>query len=497
LVKEGDTAAVEAALKEKPDLALKKYSNGFTLLHDAAYWGQRDVAEVLLKYGADVNARTKDGVTPLINAVSPKGSTELAILLVKNGADLHATANNGATALHNAATYGDSDLAIFLLESGADVNARANNGATPLDSAALYGKADLVRILLNYGADVHAKANNGATAASNAQAGGHWDIFGVLSVPIGQGNYVANPAESIDELPASDPMRPICKAILAGEAGAVEAMLKEHPELATGRIVSGQTPLHLAAWAGSRGITDLLLADKADVDARDLGGLTPLHVAARRGQMDVAAVLLAHGADVNALTPYGTTPLLYAAARKHDEMVGFLRQNGGVLTMNDKFAAVDTVAVLPLLDGRSDKRASVNLDKLRSAAVKVLEKKHYSAVIADNPPPGQRWVMEITLVSLSRWDAEFAGVLCDATAIISSSGCRRGGREFWSGSSAGEFRWSQPTPGTLGYTAPSITQAAATLTDATWVLLGLSKGDAEAEGLLKLMGSFPERPKGK
>jgi hypothetical protein len=344
---------------------------------------------------------------------------------------------------------------------------------------------------------VNAKANNGATAASSAQAGGHWDIFGLLSVPVHQGNYVANPAESIESLPVSDPIKPMCKAILAGDVGVVEALLKQHPEFAKGTIISGQTPLHLAAWAGSKEITDLLLADKADVDARDSGGLTPLHVAARNGREDVAATLLAHGADINALTPYGTTPLFYATARRHEEMLGFLRQNGGVLTMRDKFAVVDTVAVMPLFDGRSDKRASVNLEKVRDAALKILDTKHYSAVAADSPQSGKRWVLVITLQSLSRTDAAFTGILCDTAAAASSARCRGVGREFWSGSSTGEFQWAQPTPGVLGYTESSVTQAAKTLTDATWVLLGFSKGDAEAAALLRLMGSFPERPKEK
>ncbi|MGO8926242.1 MAG: ankyrin repeat domain-containing protein, partial [Limisphaerales bacterium] len=56
-----------------------------------------------------------------------------------------------------------------------------------------------------------------------------------------------------------------------------------------------QTPLHLAARLGHKDVAELLLASKADVNAKDNGGQTPLHLAVVFGHKDVAELLRQHG----------------------------------------------------------------------------------------------------------------------------------------------------------------------------------------------------------
>ncbi|EDO35982.1 predicted protein, partial [Nematostella vectensis] len=58
-----------------------------------------EIAEMLLKHGAIVNARNTSYVTPLHIAVG-NGRTRIAQLLIANGADLEAETNDGETALH-------------------------------------------------------------------------------------------------------------------------------------------------------------------------------------------------------------------------------------------------------------------------------------------------------------------------------------------------------------------------------------------------------------
>jgi hypothetical protein len=62
----------------------------------------------------------------------------------------------------------------------------------------------------------------------------------------------------------------------------------------------GATPLSMAAWQGHVEAVELLIANGAEVNARNRNGATPLHGAAFFGQAESVRVLIEHGADANA-----------------------------------------------------------------------------------------------------------------------------------------------------------------------------------------------------
>lgn len=57
---------------------------GVTPLHSVAHNGQTKLAELLIKNGAEINAKTKNGETPFFMA-NEKGFKETAELLLRNG----------------------------------------------------------------------------------------------------------------------------------------------------------------------------------------------------------------------------------------------------------------------------------------------------------------------------------------------------------------------------------------------------------------------------
>ena len=59
--------------------------NGDTPLHRAAHFNEVKICELLLKRGADANAKDKDGKTPL-SAAAHEGYTNVVELLNKHGA---------------------------------------------------------------------------------------------------------------------------------------------------------------------------------------------------------------------------------------------------------------------------------------------------------------------------------------------------------------------------------------------------------------------------
>ncbi|KAE9373917.1 ankyrin, partial [Stipitochalara longipes BDJ] len=93
-----------------------------------------------------------------LQMASRDGSKEIVELLLEEGADVNAPPARefGATALQFAAIKGLLGIACVLLQYDADVNAPAAevDGRTALEGAAEYGRIDMVQLLLNSGANV-------------------------------------------------------------------------------------------------------------------------------------------------------------------------------------------------------------------------------------------------------------------------------------------------------------------------------------------------------
>jgi len=83
------------------------------------------------------------------------GQKEIAELLIAAGADVNAKNDNGWTPLHNAAGN-NKEVVELLIAKGADLNAKVkggdHKGATPLDVAIDFKNTKTADLLRNYGA---------------------------------------------------------------------------------------------------------------------------------------------------------------------------------------------------------------------------------------------------------------------------------------------------------------------------------------------------------
>lgn len=226
-VKSGDAAAVTKLLQQNkaavnardttPVPVTVTIGKEWTPLHWAAFTGHADVAEVLIKNGADVNARDAFGYTPLHFAMS----RQVAAVLVEHGAKTSAQSNsNGWTPLHRAAFASNKDVVQYLISEGADVNARDRLGNpalyyaagwsrsrevaqlliqrgadinaadkagwTPLHCAAYAGDAGMVKLLLSKGAQVNARDDFNRTPLQRAQEAGRTEIVKILKAAGGK-----------------------------------------------------------------------------------------------------------------------------------------------------------------------------------------------------------------------------------------------------------------------------------------------------------------------
>lgn len=159
---EGRVDEVKSLLAEGAVVNAKD-KDGHTPLHRAAIGGHVQVIEVLLEAQADVKAKSNQGYTPLHASVG-KNRTKSAALLLDRGADVNAIDCLGCTALFVPVVFGHAKVVELLLSRGANPNIRDKEGKTPLHMAAAKGHNEILTLLLDHKAEIEARENTlGAT----------------------------------------------------------------------------------------------------------------------------------------------------------------------------------------------------------------------------------------------------------------------------------------------------------------------------------------------
>lgn len=131
----------------------------------------------------------------------------------------------------------------------------------------------------------------------------------------------------------------IMEAAKQGNLAEVKRLVEQDPGLVNSKDDRQCTPLHFAADQGQTEVARYLMAQGADIAARDVDGDTPLHWAASAGQQEMIELLMTNGALVDARNNGQATPLVYAAMRGHEDAARLLIANGAevnVKTANDE-----------------------------------------------------------------------------------------------------------------------------------------------------------------
>ncbi|KAM3420093.1 hypothetical protein BST61_g3396 [Cercospora zeina] len=251
-----------------------------SLLKEALITHDLGSVRLFLLYGADANARDKDGSTPLYTAT---GSSfyEAAALLVKYGGDSNiSTGPYGESPFAVSLTNSKTHFAQLYLQHGADPNADMANGETTFtQSMNKHTPAVLVELMLVYDADPNKKNARGETPLFKAIAAERHDLVTFL---LEHGADADMPGPKIVLWPAVH--QPNMLSILLEH----KADLRRAPGV-----------LELATSIHSRKAIDILLKHGADPNAKKDGIYTPLCSAIRDNHEDLVDILLAAGADPN------------------------------------------------------------------------------------------------------------------------------------------------------------------------------------------------------
>ncbi|XP_043469378.1 protein fem-1 homolog C [Leptopilina heterotoma] len=148
-----------------------------TPLWCAAVSGKLRVIKCLISHGADVNAVSDSGSTPVRSACFMT-HLEIVSFLVENGADILIANYNGGTCLINSVQ--SVELCKFLLTHGADVNARDMQNKTALHYSIQEHRFETTKLLLDYNADPYLKSRYNDDALQTACLKGATQIFDYL-----------------------------------------------------------------------------------------------------------------------------------------------------------------------------------------------------------------------------------------------------------------------------------------------------------------------------
>jgi ankyrin repeat protein len=295
----------------------------------AAYYGDRTLVELLVRYGANVNSLDKYEETSLHKAAR-QGHLEVVRFLIINGAEIEAKTKHGITPLYLAAARERKDVALLLLDYGAAISA---------DISLMLGDIEFVSQYLQQGGDPNSKLigeDKNPPSWLYQAVGYRYKNPQLVKLLL---TYGANVNEKIGD----EQSTALHKAATMGYKGTfascreIAQFLIEYGADIDARDKHSQTPLHSAARLGNRDIVQLLIKFGADVNAKNIYGYTPVHLAANSGQEESVKILIESGADINAFDNKQRTPLFLSIARQNLTIVEELLSYGAEINIIDKF----------------------------------------------------------------------------------------------------------------------------------------------------------------
>ena len=264
-------------LKESRTIVDALYSNDQgTALYIACDKGQLKLVSLLLSIGANINAVTERGTTPLMVACKSRDHGIVQRLLQQPTIDVNAVDLYGWSALHFS-VYATLNIVTALVTKGANPNIKDKSCRTPLDYAIRQSNIDVVSALL----------------------------------------------QSVQKLPTHEiPIHLACKD---STAEVVDVLIQYGADI--NRKLNGMTPLMVACKRGHYGIVQRLLQEpNIDIDAvESISGKSALHFAILTSE--IVTALVTKGANPNIMDESGFTPLYYAIRHKNIDVVSALLQS--------------------------------------------------------------------------------------------------------------------------------------------------------------------------
>jgi hypothetical protein len=174
-----DNLEALTALIAGMDVNLRDKRSNTTALEHAVRNANREMVQLLLSAGANVNLKNESGETVLM-MMDGDATSDLVWDLINVGAKVNQKDNADNTALMQAATTNNLEAVKTLIDAGAEVDARNKRGQTALMLAASEGNVNIVRTLVLAGADINASDNEHQNVLAHALENDHAPVVRLL-----------------------------------------------------------------------------------------------------------------------------------------------------------------------------------------------------------------------------------------------------------------------------------------------------------------------------
>lgn len=281
-----------------------------TPLTIACKYKHTQVVDTLLANKADVNKRGFAD-TPLCQ-ICEAGEKDIAIILLKYGAHVNRISKQDKSApIHKAAYHGHSHIIKLLIKNRANIDKFDLEEHTALYIACKEGKLDVVKILLKGKADINGL--NNFTSFHHlpqyiAYKNDHREVVDYLL------QHVNNYTQSDEKYTF------LFTACLIGDVKGVNFLLN-HDNLIFNidwKMPNGNTALCIACKRDDPIVVELLLSKKPNVNICVFNGETPLSFACRRGNTDITKLLIENNAQVDTVTKRGLSTLFISCLFEPD-----------------------------------------------------------------------------------------------------------------------------------------------------------------------------------
>ena len=300
-------------------LDAREKSNQQTPLMYACRRGHAEVVHHLIERGADINAVSAQGSTPMFEAIlhNREKVVEQLVVLGEGKLDLDAiyTKEKNRTALMIAASRGGDQIIESLLEHpDIDIDKQDSAGFTALCLAADAGFGECVRALVDHECDVNLPNNSGYSPLFLAVMKGDCDMVNLL-LQSDADPYLRDKSQSTL----------LQRAVEFGRINVVELLLKDEYFKEEDLDDESYNLLISACRSGHLEIVVLLKERGFHLDSHDQNGWTALHHAVSEAQFDVVQLLLEYDVDHAMKDKDGNTPLDIALHYGHPHIASLLK----------------------------------------------------------------------------------------------------------------------------------------------------------------------------